>query len=450
MSLTGRSTLSLKKKDVQQQKKAGTAYRRLVFAHKASAGETGINFTSLTQPSEMAALGFTNPSSSDILAANILFYKKNLTVISSARGVLMQDLSYIVPTSSRIEFQGFVALQDEIFTCLLETGVKDGLNVVDASPIIATGELAIGSTDFNVGTPFEVGKYSSQQIGSVLVFRNGAIQFRNPSNTTSGGNYQEVDNGSGLGTIIRFNNAPVGQTDNIVVWGNLLAERPDGSMMAAIESLAGQLDQMIPTLAALAGVPETTFQGQPNNQDLKAFGDKVSNLENIFSQEVESRKTVFLKDVKANGVSGDAVSTSYVDIVLNTVEGDNSIVSLSSNQFTLQAGTYYIRGFVPAISNTTAGLKNHKAKLFNITDSVDVIIGTSSMTSDAGADVETTESFIVGTFTLTSQKTFSIRHRASNANMSRGVAASFGDSEVYSTFEITKIEKKTIAEWLGV
>lgn len=281
MSLTSKSTLSLRKKDVQQQKKAGTAYRRLVFAHKASAGETGVTFTALVQPSEMAALGFTNPNSADILAANILFYKKNLTVISSARGVLMQDLSYTVPTSQRIEFQGFTALQDEIFTFLLETGVKDGLNVVDASPIIATGELAIGDTDFNVGTPFEVNKYNTQQVGSVLVFRDGVIQFRNPSNGTVGGNYQEVDNGSGLGTIIRFNEAPVSEASSIVVWGNLLAERPDGSMMAAIESLAGQLDQMIPTLAALAGVPETTFQGAPNNQDLKQFGDIVLGLLNL-------------------------------------------------------------------------------------------------------------------------------------------------------------------------
>jgi hypothetical protein len=275
MSLTSKSTLSLKKRDVQQQRQAGTAYRRLVFAHKANAGETGINFTALVQPSEMAALGFVNPNAGDILAANILFYKKNLTIISSARGVLMQDLSYTVPTSSRIEFQGFTALQDEIFTCILETGVRDGLTMVDASPIVATGELAVGATDFNVGTPFEVNKYDAQQIGAVLVFRNGQIQFRNPGNGTTGGNYQEVNNGSGLGTVIRFNTAPSAQSDNIVVWGHLMAERPDGSMMAAIESLAGQIDQMIPTLAAVAGVPETTFQGAPNNQDLKAFGDTV-------------------------------------------------------------------------------------------------------------------------------------------------------------------------------
>ena len=278
MSIVSRGSLSLRKKDVLEQKNSGTAYRRLVFAHKANAGETGINFTALVQPSEMASLGFTNPSSADILAANILFYKKNLTVISSARGVLMQDLSYTVPTSSRIDFQGFTSLQDEIFTLLLDTGVKDGLTIVDAAPIVATGELAVGQTDFNVGTPFEANKYNSQQVGAVLVFRDGVIQFRNPSNGTSGGNYQEVDNGSGLTSVIRFNDAPVTEASQVVVWGHLMAERPDASMTAAIESVAGQVDQMIPTLAALAGVAESTFQAQPNNQDLKQFGDKVNNI----------------------------------------------------------------------------------------------------------------------------------------------------------------------------
>lgn len=315
MSIIGKGSLSLKKQDVLQQKQAGTAYRRLTFAHKANAGETGITLTSLTQPTEMAALGFTNPSTADILAANIFFYKKNLTVISSLRGVLMQDLSYTVPTSQRIEFQDFTSLQDEIFTCLLETGVKDGLNIVDASPIVATGELAVGVTDFNVGTPFEVNKYNAQQIGAALVFRNGQIQFRNPSNGTSGGNYQEVDNGSGLGTIIRFNNAPVTQADNIVVWGHHLAERPDGSMMASIESLAGQVDQMIPTLAALAGVPETTFQAQPNNQDLKAFGDRVLTLETSTDSRLDALES--RPKVVGAGISSTGVVSNDTDNFIN-------------------------------------------------------------------------------------------------------------------------------------
>jgi hypothetical protein len=281
MSLTGRNTLSLRKRDVLEQKQAGSAYKRLVFAHKAtSAGQTGINITSLTQPSEMAALGFTNPSTAELQAGKMLFYKKNLTVISSSKGLLIQDLSYTVPTNERIAFQGFTSDENEIFTCVLESSVKDGLQVVDAIAITSTGELAISATDYNVGTPFQVGKNISTQMGSVLVFRDGVLQARNPSNGTSGGNYQEVDAGGGLGSIIRFNDAPVSTPASIIVVSNgSVAERPTGSMMAVVESLAGQMDLVIPTVAALAGQPQTNFQGAPNNVDLKNFGDKVADHE---------------------------------------------------------------------------------------------------------------------------------------------------------------------------
>jgi hypothetical protein len=280
MSLTGKNTLSLRKKDVLEQKQAGSAYKRLVFAHKATtAGQTGINITSLTQPSEMAALGFTNPSTAELQAGKMLFYKKNLTVVSSLRGLLIQDLSYTVPTNERIAFQDFTSEENEIFTCVLESSVKDGLQVVDAIAITSTGDLAIGATDYNVGTPFEVGKNITTQMGAVLVFRDGVIQSRNTSNGTSGGNYQEVDAGSGLGSIIRFNEAPVSEASSIIVVSNgMVAERPTGSVMAVVESLAGQVDLIIPTVADLAGVPETNFQGAPNNVDLKNFGDKVNAL----------------------------------------------------------------------------------------------------------------------------------------------------------------------------
>lgn len=281
MSLTGKNTISLRKKDVLEQKQAGAAYKRLVFAHKATLGDTGINITSLTQPSEMASLGFTNPSTAEILAGKMLFHKKNLTVVSSSKGVLIQDLSYTVPTNERIAFQDFTAEDGEIFTCILESSVRDGLQVVDAISITSDGELAIGDTDYNVGTPFEVGKNISFQVGAVLVFRDGVLQKRNTANGTSGGNYQEIDAGGGLGSIIRFNDAPVSEASDIVVVSNgMVAERPTGSVMAVVETLAGQVDAMIPTLADLAGVDETDFQAAPNNVDLKNFGDNVNAILN--------------------------------------------------------------------------------------------------------------------------------------------------------------------------
>jgi hypothetical protein len=282
MSLTGKNTLSLRKKDVNEQRSIAVGFKKLVFAHKASLGATGIDLGSLTTPTEMSSLGFVNASTADMLAANLMFYKKNLTLTSSSRNLLMQDLSYTIKSNSRIEFQGFTALEGEIFIGVIDASARTGNNIVDARPIGVTGTLGIGVTDFNVGQPFRVNHNPNTQIGEVIVFRNGVQQFRNVGNTVSGeGNYYEVLAGNGLGVIVRFNNAPSGEADSIMVISNgLIAERPDGSMMATIENLAGQLDQVIPTVAALAGQPETNFQAAPNNVDLKAFGDRVLELEN--------------------------------------------------------------------------------------------------------------------------------------------------------------------------
>ena len=231
MSLTGRSSLSLRKKDVKEQKTIGVGFKKLAFAHKATLGDSGFNLSSLVTPTEMSSVGFTNPTVSELQSANLLFFRNNLKLVSSHKGLLQDYLSYRVMTSDRIEFVDFTAEDGEIFTGILDHNARTNVTMVDAAPLVSTGTLAIGATDYNVGQPFETNKHPLRQVGAVLVFRNGQIQFRNPNNGTSGGNYQEVHAGGGLGTIIRFNVAPVGQEDNILVVSNgILPIRPDRSM----------------------------------------------------------------------------------------------------------------------------------------------------------------------------------------------------------------------------
>ncbi len=279
MSLTGKSsTGTLRKKDFAESKSSSIGYKKLMFAHKATLGDTQISLSSLSLPSEMASLGFTNPTVGELTGAQLFAYKNNLTLTSSARGQLIQGLSYTVDSSTKITLQGFTALENEIFVGVIDGNVRSGLQVVDAAPLVATGTISVGVADFNVGQPFTVNQYPSAQVGAVTVFRNGVQQFRNSGNSSTvlDGNYYEVNAGSGLGVIIRFNNAPTINTDNIlVVSTGLISVRPDGSMLATIENLQGQLDQVIPTVADLAGVPQTNFRAAPNNVDLKAFGDRV-------------------------------------------------------------------------------------------------------------------------------------------------------------------------------
>jgi hypothetical protein len=275
MSTTGKNTLSIRRKDVAEQKSIAVGFKKIQFAHKATLGDTKINLSSLVLPTEMS--GFTNPSPAEILQAQISFYRKNLTLISSIKGVLIDYMSYSVDSATQISFVNFTAEDGEIFTGVIDHNPRTGIQLVDAAPLVSTGELAIAATDFNVGQLFEVNKYSSSKVGAVIVYRNGVQQFRNTSNSSTNldGNYYEVNNGSGTGQIIRFNTAPSGSTDSILVVSNgLMAYNPDGSALQRIEAISGKIDSMVPTLADLAGVPQSTFGGV-SNVDLKSFGDSV-------------------------------------------------------------------------------------------------------------------------------------------------------------------------------
>lgn len=145
--------------------------------------------------------------------------------------------------------------------------------------------------------------------------------------------------------------------------------------------------------------------------------------------------TVYLKDVKTSGTAGGtATSGSYQTRTLNTVEGDTSFVTLSSNQFTLSAGIYEIEAIAPA-----GIVSEHKAKLFNVTTSSDQILGSASYTSSS--DLTQTISSIVGRVMLSQSNTFEIRHRVAVTRSSNGFGlnSSFGDSEVYTQVKIKKV-----------
>lgn len=280
MSITSKGTSrSIQKKDLTSQKNLALGFQNLAFHHKASAGQTGINLYALTMPAELTALGYTQGSISDLASANLLFFQNNIQIISSARGILQPGLSYLIASSSQINFNGFTALEGEIFSGYVNPMPKTGLNVVDASPIIATGTITAGLTDFNVGAAFEVNKYPSSQIGSVMVILDGIVQMRNSGNSsaTLDGNYYEVLAGGGLGNIIRFNQVDLTSDRSCMVISNgLLAERPDGSMMGVIEAVNGKLNNMATYVAALAGQSTTTVLGAaPTNVDLKSFSDQV-------------------------------------------------------------------------------------------------------------------------------------------------------------------------------
>lgn len=284
MTTFGNGSLSIKKSDAvgSPGKSVSTGYTQTYFATKAVAGAAGITLSSLTTPPEMAANGFTNPTLSTLQAANLLFNPNNLELVSSARGRLQYKLSYDLSSGLQINFLGFTALEGEIFTGTIRNIAQTGLKAVDASASPATGTLTAGTTDFNIGNPLPTNKYPTRQIGAYTIYKNGLLQARNTGNSSTvlDGNYYEVDNGSGSFTLVRFNFAEADDSSIIAIPNGLMSERPDGSMMAVIETLQGQVNTMAAYVAAVTGSSTTSILGSsPSNVDLKTFGDRVLAVE---------------------------------------------------------------------------------------------------------------------------------------------------------------------------
>ena len=347
MAISGKGSLSIKKKDLLTQKAPALGFKSLKFWHKATAGDTGIDLTALNFPSAELP-SESNPTSAEIASAKLLFNKPNVTIKSSVRGELLQT-SYSIPHNGRISFEGFTADDGEIFEVTVANKAQTGLKAVDAQSIVATGTLAAGQTDFAVGTPFELNKYPNEQVGAVLVYLDGLLQFRNVGNAaaspTADGNYEEVDSGDGkTSNLIRFNSSSASDRQVMIVSNGLLVQQPDDSRDAALQSLAATVDQVVEDLAVATGNPESRYQVMPSQVDLKQFGNRVLTAENDI---VDIKKVVDTTNSEIKAKSTNAFSQAgNVGEHLQATLGAN--LALSDNVFTdvlsltLNPGHWYV------------------------------------------------------------------------------------------------------------
>ena len=142
-----------------------------------------------------------------------------------------------------------------------------------------------------------------------------------------------------------------------------------------------------------------------------------------------------VQDEKASGTAGGTfTSGAWRTRDLNTeVIDEGGDASLAANQITLAAGTYRCHIICPAWVVTT-----HQAKLYNVTDATDILIGTSEY---ANYDYPTSNhSIIVGKFTLAAPKVIEIQHKCGLTRATQG----FGNpcnfaTEVYTLAEFWRI-----------
>lgn len=144
-----------------------------------------------------------------------------------------------------------------------------------------------------------------------------------------------------------------------------------------------------------------------------------------------------IEDQKSSGTNGGTfTSGAWRTRDLNTVvTNEIAGASLSSNQITLPAGTYEIQ-----ISAPTHIVNRHLVKWRNISDSIDVLWGT----SQSANSTTSSRAFLKGIFTLVAEKTFEVQHRCQTTGSSTGFGVNAGsvftvDHETYTQVWIKKV-----------
>lgn len=141
-----------------------------------------------------------------------------------------------------------------------------------------------------------------------------------------------------------------------------------------------------------------------------------------------------IQDRKAQNTNGGSFSSGdWRRRDLNTVVSDDGgFVTLASNQVTLPAGTYRVRGYAPACK-----VNRHRARLQNVTDGTTVALGTSAFSDPTYLGGP--ESFFAAYFTIASSKVFEVQHKGQTTVGTNGFGvASNLETEIYTVLEIWK------------
>ena len=144
-----------------------------------------------------------------------------------------------------------------------------------------------------------------------------------------------------------------------------------------------------------------------------------------------------VRDEKASSASGGTfTSGAWRTRDLNTVvTNEITGASLSSNQITLPAGTYYVQARAPAYVTD-----RHTAQLYNVTDAAALAIGSTSFSTTPAPGIQT-DSVIAHRFTLSGTKVIELQHQCAttSATYGLGISTDFAAVSVYSDVQIWKV-----------
>lgn len=147
---------------------------------------------------------------------------------------------------------------------------------------------------------------------------------------------------------------------------------------------------------------------------------------------------VIIEELQASGTHGGSSAASTLNQrTLNTMTRNKlGIGALSSNQFTLPAGTYYVEASAPVWR-----ADQHMLILRNVTDTLNAGLGTSEYSANA-TDNAQSRSYIAVEFTIAASKAFTLLHYTllARASTGLGIACSLGVTERYAVIKIWKVK----------
>lgn len=155
----------------------------------------------------------------------------------------------------------------------------------------------------------------------------------------------------------------------------------------------------------------------------------------VYVGNVTPEQVCRISDQKSSGTAGGTFTAgAWQTRTLNTIEGDTSFASLSSNQITLQPGTYVINA-----SATAWRVDENKLKLYDITNSADKILGSNSISGST--DGTQVESSLAGKISITSSTIYELRHycKTTQASNGFGTIMTIGVNELYAQVNIRKL-----------
>jgi len=137
------------------------------------------------------------------------------------------------------------------------------------------------------------------------------------------------------------------------------------------------------------------------------------------------RNYAVLTDTKTAPNSGGSFYSNYWRVRdLNTEQFDaDNITTISSNQFTLQAGTYFIKA-----SALSSNVGDNQLRIYNATDSSEVARGSVCQSTTDGSNFTATAQ---GRVTITSAKAFEIQHIASQDQIIYGFGLALNGAALF-------------------